>query len=91
MIDSDWRQRLATDIVARGWATAAVFVLEICKPLGLLGGHALMLLQPLVGPSRRGGLDRWARLLQEPDEIESLIVCIESCDRSSSAVAGGKP
>jgi len=91
MVDTDWRQSLATDIAARGWGTAAVFVLELCKPLGLLGGHALMLLQPLAGASRRGGLDRWTRLLQDPDEIESLIVCIENSDRSSSAVVGGKP
>jgi len=90
MVDNHWRQSLATELVARGWGTAAVFGLEMLKPLGLLGGHALMLLQPLVGPSLCVGLDRWAQLLQDPAEIESLIVCIENSDRSSSAVTGGK-
>ena len=71
--------RLANWIAHQGLATPAVFLLETNKPFGFLGGQALWMLQPLLGPIL--GHDRiaaFAQLLEDPASIDRLLECLES-------------
>jgi hypothetical protein len=68
--------RLAGWIAARGLESPAIFFLELSKPFALLGGQALLLLQPLLG----GALAEWADLLEDPAAIDQILDRLESRD-----------
>ena len=68
--------QLAGWIAARGLESPAILLLELTRPLALLGSQALLLLQPLLG----GDLDEWADLLQDPAAIDQILVQLEPRD-----------
>lgn len=68
--------RLAGWITARGLESPAILFFEWSKPLALVGSHALLLLQPLLG----GALDEWAELLEDPAAIDQILDRLESRD-----------
>lgn len=68
--------RLAGWIAAHGLASPAILFLELSKPLALLGGQALLLLQPLLG----GPLDEWAEWVEDPATIDQVLDRLESRD-----------
>ena len=82
-------ERLVGWIVDRDLVEPAILLLEAYKPLALIGGQALLFLQPflaLIRPmlSAPGGeqgqddsLTEWAMLLQEPDAIDRVLVRLE--------------
>jgi hypothetical protein len=68
--------RLADWIARQGLVTPAVFLFETNKPFGFLGGQALWMLQPLLGPIL--GHDRiaaFAQLLADPASVDPLLEC----------------
>ncbi len=82
-------ERLVGWIVDRELAVPAILLLEAYKPLALIGGQALLFLQPFLGlirpmlnsPGGEQGLDdsltEWAMLLQEPGAIDRVLVRLE--------------
>ena len=80
-----WREeelidRLVNWIVRQGMVTPAVFLLEINKPFSFLGGQALWMLQPLLGSAVGHDLvAAYARLLENPTNIDRLLASLESC------------
>lgn len=76
--------RLADWIARQGLVTPAVFLLETNKPFSFLGGQALWMLQPLLGPVL--GYDQigaYARLLEDRTNVERLLSRLESCRTGS--------
>ena len=72
-------ETLAGEAVKRGMATPAILFLEMHKPLGFLAGQTLIFgagfLAPVVGPKN---LQKWAKLIESPDDVERLIRRIET-------------
>ena len=68
--------RLAGWITARGLESPAILLLELSKPLAVLGSQALLVLQPLLG----GALNEWAGLLEDPATIDQIL---DQLDRSA--------
>jgi hypothetical protein len=71
--------RLADWIARQGLVTPAVFLLETNKPFSFLGGQALWMFQPLLGPIL--GHDRiaaFAQLLEDPASVDRLLGYLES-------------
>jgi hypothetical protein len=65
---------LADALIRRGWNRPACLFLEASRPLALLGGQLVWMMQPLLGPylsrDRIAGL---ASLLEEPEAMNALI------------------
>lgn len=65
---------LAAALIRRGWSRPACLFLEATRPLALLGGQLVWMMQPLLGPyvpaDRIAGL---ASLLEEPAAMDALI------------------
>jgi hypothetical protein len=82
-------ERLVGWIVDRELVVPAILLLEAYKPLALIGGQALLFLQPFFGligsmlnsSGGEQGLDdrltKWAMLLQEPGVIDRVLVRLE--------------
>lgn len=79
-----WQEEELIDDVAdwiarHGLVTPVVVLLEVNKPFSFLGGQALWMLQPLLGPAI--GYERiaaYARLLEDSTGVERLLECLES-------------
>ena len=68
-------------ITDRGWQSAAVFLLEIGRPLALLGGQLLWILQPGLSMFiSADAVGRFARLLEQPEAVNDLINQLDSMD-----------
>lgn len=77
--DLDFIKRIALKIFRSGFATAAVFFLEMGKPLALLGSHAVIFMGPILTAFiRADGYYRAAQIFEEPDHIELLIRELEA-------------
>ncbi len=79
---------MAAAIVAKGMSTPAVFLLESSKPLSFLGSQALHFLEPFV----RSLFDtltytRFAKALEDRQNVERLLVRIETLEEESQARA----
>jgi hypothetical protein len=69
--------------------TPAVFFFEINKPLSFLGSQVLWLLQPLVGPLvGRESVAAYARLLEEPANVDLLLSRLQALQREGRHSAG---
>ena len=65
--DQAFIDRLAKRIFDSGFITAAVFALEMVKPLALLGSHTMIFFGPIVSAFiRADGYYRAAELFEEP-------------------------
>jgi len=81
--DRDFIKRIALKIYRSGFVTLAVFLLEMGKPLALLGSHAILFMGPILTAFiQADGYYRAAEIFEEPDHIELLI-------RELETLAGG--
>ncbi len=78
--------KIADEVTKRGMTIPAVLFLEMHKPLGFLAGQSLIFgagfIAPLVGPKN---LQHWAKLIENPDDVERLIRRIETLRTSEPA------
>ena len=87
--DEAFLARIAREVVRRRLTTPAILFLESVKPLNVVGSQFLYFLDPIVHlfvpfPD----LPRIARLLEDRDAIERLVLAIEACDPDRQ---GGPP
>lgn len=90
--DLDFIKRIALKIYRSGFVTAAVFLLEMGKPLALLGSHAVIFMGPILTAFfQADGYYRAAEILEEPDHIELLIRELEALAIGSPPESGKTP
>ena len=84
MNENPWESQLddplreaAEVIVKGGFATPALFLLELFKPLGFLTSQLLLLTEPLFGPERGANIRRYATLLENREQTEEFIRMLE--------------
>jgi len=77
----DLIDRAASAICERGWRMPALISLEICRPFTFVGGQILWIFQPMLGllfsNEKIAGA---ARLLEQPDSVDSLIRRLETTE-----------
>lgn len=79
--DEAFIERIAKRIYDSGFITAAVFALEMVKPLALLGSHTMIFFGPIVSAFiKADGYYRAAELFEEPQNVEKLITRIEQLE-----------
>ncbi len=79
--DQAFIDRLAQRIYDSGFVTAAVFALEMVKPLALLGSHTMIFFGPIVSAFiKADGYYRAAELFEEPRNVEALIAKVEQLE-----------
>ncbi len=71
-------QSLAESIARHGLTVPAVFVLELVRPFAFLCGQALRVSAPLLDSVTRQAPSRYAQLLEEPGNVETLIGLLEN-------------
>lgn len=75
---AEFIERLARAIIARRLETPAVFFLEMNRPLGFLASQGVLLALPMLGllvdPAE---VERYARVLDSPENLDRLIARIE--------------
>ncbi|MCX7017892.1 MAG: hypothetical protein WCK47_03830 [bacterium] len=77
---------LADGICGRNAATLAIFLLESSKPLSMVCSQVLLACGPLASLIvDQGKWDAFARILEDRQTLERLIVKIEERERASSA------
>ena len=65
----------------RGWQYPVIYLLEMGQPLALLGGQLLWILQPTLSLFiSANAVGRIARLLEQPDVVNDLIIQLESVE-----------
>jgi len=61
-----------------GWRTPALILLDAGRPLAFFGGQLLWVLKPVLSVAGSGnGVNRLARLLERPDELDALAEYLE--------------
>jgi hypothetical protein len=78
--------RLAGWIVAQGLRSPALLFIETARPLALIGGQALLLMQPFLGaigpllglPEGEHTLSEYAALLEDSASIDRLLERLEA-------------
>jgi hypothetical protein len=78
-------ERLVEWISSRGLGSPAILFLEMSKPLALIGGQMLFLLQPIAGyagpllghPDIDHALIALGALLEDPDGVERIVRRLE--------------
>lgn len=69
---------IAETIHRRGWRLPALVVLEVSRPLALLGGQLLWLAQPALSlVISASTIGQYACLLEEPAALDKLIARLE--------------
>jgi hypothetical protein len=87
--DLDFIQRIASKIYRSGFVTLAVFLLEMGKPLSLLGSHAILFMGPILTTFiQADGYYRAAEIFEEPDHIELLIRELETLASGADPESG---
>jgi hypothetical protein len=73
-----WVEMWARRIEALGLSPVALFLIEIARPFGFLGNQALLMAQPLLtGIVSDTMVERTTALLDNPDLLDQLRVCLE--------------
>ncbi|MBT4035858.1 MAG: hypothetical protein HON27_10010 [Candidatus Marinimicrobia bacterium] len=84
-------ERIAKRIYNSGFITAAVFTLEMVKPLALLGSHTMIFFGPLVGAFiKADGYYKAAELFEEPSNVELLISRLEQLEQEDKKQTNGE-
>ena len=81
-------ERVARPIVCKGWARAAVFLLEAHRPLAGLGAHALLAFRPLAEGLLRFDAEELAAFIRQPENITRLIGRIETLEEEQRSSRG---
>ena len=75
----DLINRAANAICERGWRMPVLISLEILRPFTFVGGQILWIFQPMLGILFSTEIiGQTARLLEEPDSVDSLIRRLET-------------
>ena len=81
--DQAFIDRIARRIYDTGFITAAVFALEMVKPLALIGSHTMIFFGPIVSAFiKADGYYRAAELFEEPRNVEILIATLEQLEEA---------
>lgn len=89
--DQAFIDRIAQRIYDTGFVTAAVFALEMVKPLALLGSHSMVFFGPIVSAFiKADGYYRAAELFEEPRNVERLITRLEQMAEKSKNERNGE-
>ena len=83
-----WLADLAVNIAGRGLAAPATLLIELVRPLGFLGSQLVLMLEPLGGDRAALWLQRARRLLEEPQQLETLQHLLAERTPSSSVDEG---
>jgi len=82
--DQAFIDRIANRIYDSGFVTAAVFALEMVKPLALLGSHSMIFFGPIVSAFiKADGYYHAAELFEEPRNVEALIAKVEQLEEEN--------
>lgn len=73
-----WIQDLASGLVGRRLAMPAIVLLEMCRPVAFIGSQLLLLLDPLVSPWGGTFARRYARLLEDPQQLDRFLELLEN-------------
>lgn len=73
-----WIQNLASDLAGRKLTVPAIVLLEMCRPVAFIGSQLLLLLDPLVSPWGATFARRYASLLQDPQQLDTLLKLLEN-------------
>ena len=80
--DQAFINRIAQKIYDSGFVTAAIFTLEMVKPLALLGSHTMIFFGPIISAFiNADGYYRAAELFEEPANVERLIQRLEELEQ----------
>lgn len=74
---------LALSVAQRSMTTPAILFLELLKPFSFLGSQALLLVEPLLGPSAGRATRRWASLLEDCRNVDRLLEALEDQRRAT--------
>ncbi|MFQ6100962.1 MAG: hypothetical protein ACE5OS_06965 [Anaerolineae bacterium] len=75
---SAWVETWARRLEALGLSPVALPLIEVARAFGFLGSQALLMAQPLVaGIANDAMLERISALLDNPELLEQLKVCLE--------------
>jgi len=86
--EAHFLQALAQAIVRRRLEVPAVFFLEMNRPLSFLAGQGVLASLPLLGlVTDPGTVERFARVLDSPENVERLITRIEELAGARDAAA----
>ena len=85
---SELIQTLVASIAQRGLVTPAIVLLELLRPFTFVGSQALLLIQPLLGPSATVSTRRYAELLEHPRHLDRLLGELEG-QRHAAPTEGG--
>lgn len=73
-------EKMANQVVKRGLALPAVWLLEIHQPVMPLLGQATIVFSPFLGALLAGGafdLQKYTKLMQQRENVDQLIALIE--------------
>ena len=76
--------KVAQQVVRRGLATPAVWMLEIHRPIMPLAGQMGIVFSPLLGTLFSGGafdLQRYIKLMQRRENVDRLVALIEEKEK----------
>jgi hypothetical protein len=77
--NEDFVGQIADVICSHGMRLPALVGLEAGRPLSLLGGQVLWILQPILGlVLSRELVEQTARFLEEPQSVDALIAQLEA-------------
>jgi len=78
-------EKIALRAVRSKMAVPASLLLEVCTPLSVLAGHALMLASPLLYPFFGvAGVDQYAGLLNNRIYVKRLVARIEELSQQEN-------
>jgi len=84
-------ERVAKRIYDSGFITAAVFALEMVKPLALLGSHTMIFFGPVVSAFiKADGYYKAAELFEDPRNVELLISTLEQLEQEQKQQENGE-
>ena len=84
-------ERLAKWVVQRRMSAPALLFLESVKPLNFVGSQFMFFFEPIVKIFVGGkGYTRFAQLMENRDNVEAFLQCIEVMEASSRNSGGEK-
>ena len=69
---------LARSIASRGLRTPALLAIDLLRPLGIVGSHLYLLVEPLLASDARHKGRAYAALLEERGNLDDLQSILES-------------
>lgn len=81
--DREFLEAMARWLARRRLSVPAILFLESTKPLNFVGSQFLFFFEPMVKAVVEGkGYTRFAALMEERDNVETFMRCIEAADQN---------